>query len=780
MSALPPDTGPEFVRAMGSVAHELLGEPNRALSTRDELRFGSRGSLSVHLAGGRWYDHELGQGGGVIDLVQRQRSTDRAGALAWLRERRHLEAPTSTRPRRHQVAAYDYRDEHGELFFQVVRFEPKDFRQRRPDGDGWTWKIGGTRRVLFRLPEVLAAVAAGRTIYVAEGEKATLALVAAGLDATCSPGGAGKWRPEFAEALGGADVVVLPDNDEPGRRHAHQVREALQGVAKLVRVVELPGLPAKGDVADWLGVGGDRAALEALVQQQAAEPESAPEEAGHKRSPRKQQAAASASNELILMPGAPLVSARRFLELRHLASGLRTLHHQQGTFYGWNGACYVETSPEEMRARLYGFLDGAKRVTDDGEVVPFDPTRAKVANVLEATAAEAQLPASVRAPAWLEGEGQPDPAEVIAAANGLLHLPTRRMRPHTPAFFTTNALPYPYHPRPPQPTEWLRFLEAVWPNDPQAIATLQEAFGLCLTGETKHQKAFLVVGPKRSGKGTIARVLTHLLGAANVAGPTLSSLAQNFGLAPLIGKRLAIVSDARLGGRVDQQVIVERILSITGEDGITVDRKFRDSWTGQLSVRFVILSNELPRLTDASGALAGRFVILVMKRSFYGREDLGLMGRLTPELPGILGWALDGYDRLQARGHFVAPDSSRLAQEELENLGSPIGAFLRECCHVAPGCGIRCDDLYRLWCSWCQEQGRDHPGNAQTFGRDLRAAVPGLETANRRADGDKRERWYEGVGLSPDRVERGGTRTTTLQPDSPAYYADDPQHWGEA
>ena len=433
-----------------------------------------------------------------------------------------------------------------------------------------------------------------------------------------------------------------------------------------------------------------------------------------------------------------------------------------------------------MRARLYPFLDKAMRVTDEGEVVPFDPTRAKVANVLEAIAAEAQLPGSVRPPTWLAGEDHPDAADVISCANGLVHLSTRRMHTHTPAFFTLNALPYDYQPDAPEPAEWVSFLTTLWPNDEQAIGTLQELFGLCLTGETSFQKAFLIVGPKRSGKGTIARVLTRLLGAANVAGPTLSSLAQNFGLAPLIGKRVAIVSDARLGGKVDQQVIVERILSITGEDGITVDRKFRDGWTGQLGVRFVILTNELPRLTDASGALASRFVILKMTRSFYGQEDRGLLGRLTPELPGILRWALAGYDRLKARGHFVVPDSSRLAQEELENLGSPIGAFIRDCCDVGAGLGIRCDDLYRLWCAWCQEQGRDHPGNVQTFGRDLRAAVPGLDTTQHREDDGSRARFYEGVGLNGDQVSRSGTRAGPLQPASPAYFSDDPYYQGRA
>jgi putative DNA primase/helicase len=141
-------------------------------------------------------------------------------------------------------------------------------------------------------------------------------------------------------------------------------------------------------------------------------------------------------------------------------------------------------------------------------------------------------------------------------------------------------------------------------------------FGYVLSGDTRLQKIFLFVGPKRGGKGTIARVLTGLLGAHHVAAPTLASLATNFGLSPLIGKPLALVSDARLSMKADNKIVVERLLSISGEDSLTIDRKFREPWTGRLSSRFLILTNELPRLTDASGALVSRFIVFVLTKSF--------------------------------------------------------------------------------------------------------------------------------------------------------------------
>ncbi len=484
------------------------------------------------------------------------------------------------------------------------------------------------------------------------------------------------------------------------------------------------------------------------------------------------------SGDLILSAASPLNSARQFIGRHYTLSGigwsgaLPTLHHQNATFYTWRSSHYVETTPEVMRSALYGFLDVAETINEFRQIVPFNPNKNKVANVLEATASEAQL-RDVGPPAWLVESAGPPPSELIACRNGLLHLPRRELLAHTPAFFTLNALTFDFDPQAATPSAWLAFLSSVWPDDPDAIATLQELFGLLLTADTSHQKAFLVVGPKRSGKGTIARVLTELLGAANVCSPTLSSLSTNFGVSPLIGRRLAVISDARLSGKADQAVIAERLLAITGEDAQTVDRKFREPWTGKLETRFLILTNELPRLTDASGALASRFIILKMQRSFYGSEDRGLLGKVTQDLPGILLWAIEGLQRLQQRGHFVPPKSSQAAMDELEELGSPIGAFLRECCSIGPGLGVACDELYQEWCNWCHRQGRDRPGIVQTFGRDLGAALAGLTITQPRDASGKQRRFYNGVGLSPEWLTRSDTRISPLC-SPPDYHPDDP------
>lgn len=170
------------------------------------------------------------------------------------------------------------------------------------------------------------------------------------------------------------------------------------------------------------------------------------------------------------------------------------------------------------------------------------------------------------------------------------------------------------------------------------------------------------------------------------------------------------------------------------------------AWTGQLAVRFLVISNELPRLSDASGALVSRFIVLVLTRSFYGHEDQTLTARLLAELPGILNWTIAGWRRLVQRGHFAQPRSAFDLVQQLEDLASPIGAFLRERCVVGAGRRVEIACLFKVWKDWCIQQGRDHPGTAQSFGRDLRSAVPALSVVQPR-DGEERSRFYQGIGL---------------------------------
>ena len=288
-------------------------------------------------------------------------------------------------------------------------------------------------------------------------------------------------------------------------------------------------------------------------------------------------------------------------------------------------------------------------------------------------------------------------------------------------------------------------MDELWGRDESSINALQEMMGYLLGGGTRLQKIFLYVGPKRAGKGTIGRVLTGLLGAHNVAGPTLASLSTHFGLSALIGKPLGLISDVRLSKRSDSNVVVERLLSVSGEDRLTIDRKYRQPWIGRLSTRFVFMTNELPRLADSSGALASRFIIFVLRKSFYGRENPRLTEELLAEAPAIFNWSIEGLDRLNQRAQFVEPKSGKEAIRELEDLASPIAAFVRDRCVVGRGHHVEVDRLWSAWKSWCETENRT-PGTKVLFGRDPHAATPTV-LKTRRRDGEHRIANYEGIGL---------------------------------
>ncbi|MFN8533879.1 MAG: hypothetical protein U0556_10050 [Dehalococcoidia bacterium] len=179
--------------------------------------------------------------------------------------------PGQTTPSRARiVATYDYRDESGALLYQAVRLDPKSFRQRRPDpakAGGWLWNLSGVRRVLYRLPDLVAADPA-TPVYVVEGEKDVESLRGLELVAVCNVGGAGKWTDSYSAALAGRHVIIIPDLDRPGVEHAEKVARALTPLAASVRLLRLPGEVVKThglDISDWLAGGGDAEQLQALV-----------------------------------------------------------------------------------------------------------------------------------------------------------------------------------------------------------------------------------------------------------------------------------------------------------------------------------------------------------------------------------------------------------------------------------------------------------------------------------------------------------------------------------
>ena len=378
-----------------------------------------------------------------------------------------------------------------------------------------------------------------------------------------------------------------------------------------------------------------------------------------------------------------------------------------------------------------------------------------------ALGSSAHVPTDGDPPFWLDGEGPWPAREVVPFPNMLLHLPGFAAgRPGctiepTPRFFSTRRMGFAFDRDAGEPKLWLEFLGQILGRDPQAVELLQDWFGYCLTGDTSQQKILMIVGPTRSGKGTIGRLLAGLLGAESVAGPGFSTLATNFGGESLIHKTLAVVGDARLSGRSDQAVVLERLLSISGEDRITVDRKHRPAWVGTLPTRLMLLSNEVPELRDASLALANRLLILKLDRSFLGQEDPELTNRLLAELPGIFRWAVAGWTRLQERKAFASPASGLDIMRTMKDLSSPVSAFVEECCVLSPASTVPSAGLFQAYRAWCQRKGQRPPYDSR-FGRDLSTAFSDVQhgRANAAGEGQGRVGHYLGIALRPEAAQQ--------------------------
>lgn len=310
--------GDKFAHHARAVAIELLGEQNKHLSSQDELRFGNQGSVSVDLKKGTFFDHSEGQGGGVLWAIAQWGGAKVEGgdAVQWMRER-GFDVEDSSPPARGPGAGgtghnnrtdaagnwlppavpdhgeltrtYDYKDASGSLLYQVCRYDwtdpknpkghSKTFLQRLPDAtkkNGWAYKVQGKiTPVPYRLPELLQDIRDGFPIFIVEGEKKVDMLRDLGVPATCNHGGAGKFPDDLLGCFKGADLVLMADNDPQavdkhgkprfhpdgrpvfaGRDHADLVGRKLEGIARRVRVLDLPDLPPKGGVDDWLPAGG--------------------------------------------------------------------------------------------------------------------------------------------------------------------------------------------------------------------------------------------------------------------------------------------------------------------------------------------------------------------------------------------------------------------------------------------------------------------------------------------------------------------------------------------
>ena len=460
---------------------------------------------------------------------------------------------------------------------------------------------------------------------------------------------------------------------------------------------------------------------------------------------------AMARGEVILDNASPLNHAKHFLDNMFSCEEGHRLVHYADEFFAHTGTHYEPIEEATARSKLYAFLDRCKKSGKKGEIVPFNPTPASVSAAMDAVKAVTHLAnhPNTKPPIWLCGYevNKPDASQLVSLKNGLFHLHNSALLPHSLGFFTQNSLPFDYNPQAQCP-QWLKFLNDLWGEDQESIDCLQEMFGYIISGDTKQQKFFNLIGPRRSGKGTINKVLVSLLGQHNTVAPQLEELCDTFGLQPWLGKLLASFTDARAPER-NRSAVVSQLLRIVGGDTITVNRKNKEAWNGYLPTRIVIYSNEALQLTENSNALTGRMVVLKMTNTFYGKEDADLANKLEIELNGIFNWAVEGMTRRIARGgYFLQPKSGQEYLDLMQEIGNPMGTFAEDALEFDPQEYTPKDDVFNCYKHWALKKSIP-VGTELAFKRRFLASTQEHKvTADLIREGGDRQHIYRGVRLN--------------------------------
>jgi P4 family phage/plasmid primase-like protien len=451
---------------------------------------------------------------------------------------------------------------------------------------------------------------------------------------------------------------------------------------------------------------------------------------------------------VVLDANNPITNAKRFLEAQYSCEEGVTLAHYAQDWYIYLQTHYDLIEEQTIRSELYKFLDKCVKQVK-GNMAPFNPNPANVSAILDSIKALVHLEnkPNTRPPVWLSGYAynKPDASKLISLENGIFHFEQNILIPHSLGFFTTNSLPFAYDPAAQCPN-WLKFLDDIWPNDEESKQLLQEYMAYVLSGDTKQQKMLNLVGPRRSGKGTINKILVALLGQHNTVAPQMDELVDSFGLQPWLNKLLASFTDARLTGR-NTAGIVSQLLRIVGGDTITVNRKNKEAWNGYLPTRIIIYSNEALQLSESSNALTGRMLVLSMTNSFFGKEDVTLSDKLIAELSGIFNWCLEGHKRRLSRPseRFVQPKSGIELLETMEELGNPMSSFISDVLVYDVEGHVTKDALFACYKRWSAH--KNIPvGTDMAFKRKFLAATQDKHISSTQLrEGNERVRVYIGV-----------------------------------
>lgn len=543
-------------------------------------------------------------------------------------------------------------------------------------------------------------------ILIVEGASDVCAAYDLGFTAIGRPSAASKSR-ELLDLASGQKCVILGENDAgAGKAGMESAFAQLQNVSPGCTMI----MPPEGvkDLRQWKEKGLTQTELLEYIE-------------------------ASGMKTLgpnVFKDDAARTLARAWLKYKWTTDAQLTLRIFNSRYANFNGCCYEVTDTLVVRGSAHDYLEGKTYIHEDGALRPYKATKTKVSDIIDSCSSF--FPIKQTVPSWIDGgHDRPDPTRLITFRNGMLDVNewiagNLVIHNHDPRLFSFTELPYDFD-------ENLGsklsedFISDTFNGDEDSILLASQWFGYNLVPDRSFNKLMILLGVIRSGKGTMIDMLIKMLGEKNCSATNFQSLAGTFGREGLIGKLAAVIGDARSVKNQDMQQALEYILTLTGGDAVSVNKKnVTEVPLIYLPCRFTMAMNMLPSFIDHSLALEARSNILVYKNSHAGKEDFTLKDRLAKEAAEgkLINFALCGLQSLYTDMKFAVPEESAATLQTFRETISPVTHFTDKCIEVdKTGPGVPTDDLYGLATWWREHEGLK-PMSKSVFIRSLNATIP--------------------------------------------------------
>jgi putative DNA primase/helicase len=601
---------------------------------------------------------------------------------------------------------YSYSDVDGKTAYHVIRSNPKDFRPITPDE---YLDLDGVERVPYRLPQLLQGVKGSKTTLLLEGEKDVDSAKAMGLLATTFVGGAGKWRAEYSEYFRGADVVLIPDNDNPGLKGMTEIGTELHGTASRIRMLELPGLgPRKEkhgkDFSDWAELDGNTAeVLNGLVM-----------ETEDWKFPLEDWL--FATDRGFKVNKALLAQKVESDEGGNLICVCQTF---------WKYSCGTWKSEDDAQIKAHIHRKIAIRKEALGCL-----TTALVEDVYK------QLGLILLVPSDFLFNREP---LVLNFTNGTLDLNKGEFSAsHRRELFQNIQFPYDFN-RDAYCPNWDLFLESL-EFDPDTLSKLQEWAGYCLLPMVKGtlQKSLFLIGEGANGKSVFLETLAAVLD--NVSHLELSELFDRFKIAELEGKLANICTEVETS-----KVMDNRFKKIVAGEKQSAERKFKKPFEFNPFAKILFSANDFMPTKDRTHGFYRKFDILKFNRIFkLDEQKPELLQELKEEVPGIFNWALEGLNRLsQKKWRMTKSSYMENCHNDFIRATNPLQLFIEEECVLEGNASVDSNELRSSYKRYCEDKGYKVLSDSN-LGKELKRQ--GVDKFRKRSEG-ARINEYKGIRL---------------------------------